>query len=226
MSCERCASLGLACVEHGTAPAEPPMQLLDNLDHRSLAQGAFPDDCDSPARLEQVLSVAPVPFRVGIKLGLPELLASARCGRVQTAGVPVPEAAVHKAHSSKLTKHEVWCAWESAVVQTVSKPVGVDGSAKKEFRPRVPASDPRHHARTSLAVHYVCHRRPSRTPEQRYRQQSTRQVSDLIQHDRRLHSGAGPIRYVSPSFGHAPSKDRAVGGVGNPGTISPFERDP
>ena len=44
-------------------------------------------------------------------------------------------------------------------MQTVSNSPGVDGSTKSEFGSRVPASDPRHHARTSCAVHDVCHRR-------------------------------------------------------------------
>ena len=151
---------GRTRVELEGTSAQPAFQLLrDDIRCGLLAQGAFPDGCDSPAGLEQIALVAPVPFRVRIELGLPELLARSRCGRVRAVGVPVPEAAVHQADGAESAEHEVGSSREFPIVQTVSKSPGVDGSTKSDFGSRVPASDPRHHARPSRAVHDVCHRR-------------------------------------------------------------------
>ena len=158
-SCRACDTGGL--VSNSTAfSTQPAFQLVrDGLNRGLLAQGAFPDGRDSPARLQQVVAVRSVPFDVRIELGLPEFPARARCRRVRAAGVPVPEAAVHEAYGTESTKHEVRCPRKSAVVQTESKTAGMDGSTQGEFGPSVPASDPRHHARTSRATHDVRHRR-------------------------------------------------------------------
>ena len=158
-SCRACDTGGL--VSNSTAfSTQPAFQLVrDGLNRGLLAQGAFPDGRDSPARLQQAVAVPSVPFDVRIELGLPEFPARARCRRVRAAGVPVPEAAVHEAYGTESTKHEVRCPRKSAVVQTESKTAGMDGSTQGEFGPSVPASDPRHHARTSRTIHDVCHRR-------------------------------------------------------------------
>ena len=226
MSCTRLAFGKRTRFELRAAPAQPPIQLLCDLDRSPLAQCAFPDDCYSPAGLEQLPSVASVPFSVRIELGSPELLASGRHGRVRAACVSVPEAAVNEAHCTESTKHEVWSSRESPVVQTVSEPTGMDGLAKNEFRPCVPASDPRHHARTGCAIHYVWHRCSCTAPEKHLRQQTTRDVSDVIQLDGMLRRGTEPVGSVSPHCGQAPTKDGAVGSAGSIGVISPFDCDP
>lgn len=150
-----------AGVELPVASAQPSIESQGNLAFNPLAQCAFPDDRNSPASLEQVASVASVPFGVRNELRSPELLARGRHGGVPTASVSVPEAAVDETDGVEPAKHEVWSARESSVVQTVSEPAGVDGSTKSEFRTRVSASDPRHYARPGRAVHCVCHGRPA-----------------------------------------------------------------
>lgn len=103
------------------------------------------------------MAVAPVPFHVGIELALPELFASGRCCRVRAAGMPVPETAVNEAHRAEPAKHEIGSAGELAIVQAVSETTCVEGPAKHELGPRVPASDSRHHARTGRAVNHIRH---------------------------------------------------------------------
>ena len=168
---------GEAGVELPVASVQPPIESQGDVAFNPWAQCAFPDDCDSPTGLEQVASVASVPFGVRIELRSPELLAGGRHGGVPTASVSVPETAVDEADGVEPEKHEVWSTRESSVVQTVSEPAGVDGSTKSEFRLCVPASDPRHYARPCRAVHGVGHRCPSKESlEARCRQQTTREV--------------------------------------------------
>ena len=178
-------------VENRGAPAQPLFQFLRDFQRSRCAQSALPYHRDAPASLEQVVAVAPVPFGVLIELGLPELFASSRRGRVPATGVAVPEAAVHKTYGTKLAENDVRCAGESPVVQAIPKSAGVDGSAQIEFRPRVPASDPGHHARSGCTVHYVCHRGSRTDPRGVLRgQQTTRDVRKMIRPDELLRRGS------------------------------------
>ena len=136
---------------------QPLFQPQCDLDINPLAQRTFPDDRDSPASLKQVVSVSSVPFRVGVELGLPELRASSRGCRIRATGMPVPETAVNEAYCSELTKHEIGSTGKFPVMQAVSQATGMKGSAESKFRPRVPAADSSHHARTGSLVHYVRH---------------------------------------------------------------------
>ena len=138
---------------------QPLLQPQRDLEINPLAQRTFPDDRDSPASLKQVVSVSLVSFRVGMKLGLPELRASSRGCRIRATSVPMPETAVNEAYCSELTKHEIGSAGEFPVMQTVSQATGMKGPTESKFRPRVPAADSSHHARTGSLVHYVRHRR-------------------------------------------------------------------
>lgn len=139
---------------------QPLLQLQHDLGFNSLAQQAFPDDCDSPASLKQMVPVAPVSFHVGMELGLPELCAHGRGCHIRAAGMPMPKTAMNKAYRSELTKHEIRSAGEFPVVQTVSQATGMKSPAESKFRLRVPAADSSHHARTGSLVYYVRHRRP------------------------------------------------------------------
>ena len=185
----------LARVELTAASSQPLVQLQRDPDSALIAQGAFPDDRDSPAGFEQAASVALVPCHVGVKLGLPEILASRWCRRVRTPGMSVPEAAVNETHCSQSTKYQVGSAREFPIVQAVSETTCVEGTAKGEFGPRVPASDPRHHARTSRLIHNVRHRWPCTGSEEYIRQRISRETSTVIKPDRSLDH---PRRQVQP----------------------------
>ena len=174
----------LGRVELTAAPSQPLVQLQRDPDSALIAQGAFPYDRDSPAVFEQIESIALVPCHVGVKLGLPEILASRWCCRVRAVGMSMPEAAVNEAHRSESTKHQIGSAGEFSIVQTVSEAACVESPAKGEFGPRVPASDPRHHARTSRSIHYVRHRRSCTGLEEYIRQRISREVSTMIKPDR------------------------------------------
>ncbi len=126
-------------------------------DFTPLAQGALPDDRNSPACLEELALSASVPFHVGIELGLPELRAGARRSSVRAAGMAVPEAAVNEAHRSESPKHQVGSAGEFPVVQTVPETERMDGPSEYELGNSVPASDPRHHARTGRPIDNIRH---------------------------------------------------------------------
>lgn len=95
------------------------------------------------------------------ELRSPEFLPRGPCRRVRAADAPVPEAAVHEAHDTGSAEDQVRCPRESPVVQTESTPPGMIARRRPSFPSRVPASDPRHHVRTSRAVHDVRHPRCS-----------------------------------------------------------------
>ena len=185
-------------VELTAAPSQPLLQLQRDLDSTLVAQGAFPDDCNSPAVFKQVESVALVPCHVGAKLGLPEILASCGCRRVGTAGMSVPEAAVNEAHRSESTKHQVGSTGEFPIVQAISEPACVESPTKSKFGLRVPASDPRHHARTSRLIHYVRHRWSCTDSEEYIRQRISREVSTMIKPDGHPIYPRGHVQSLDP----------------------------
>ena len=163
---------------------QPLLQPQCDLEINPLTQRTFPDNRDSPASLKQVVSVSSVPFRVGMELGLPELRASSRGCRVRATGVPVPETAVNEAYCSELTKHEIGSAGEFPVMQTVSQATDMKGSAESKFRPRIPAADSSHHARTGSLVHYVRHRRSRQVFKGCNQERLSRKVLSWCQHPR------------------------------------------
>ena len=67
---------------------------------------------------------------------------------------------------------------------------------------------------------------PTRTPEERRRQQATREVPDVIQLDGMRRRGVEPVWSVSRRRGRASTEGRAAGNAGRCGAISPFECDP
>ena len=77
--------------------------------------------------------VTPIPAHVGMELGLPEFLTSGRSGRVRTANMTVPEAAVNEAHGSESRKHDIGSTRERAVVQAVPQTTSVESTAKDNF---------------------------------------------------------------------------------------------
>ena len=101
------------------APAQPLVEPLASSELHSPSQRALPDDCDPPSGVEKIVLISSVPFHIGMELGLPEFCASGWSGRMRTPGVTVPKAAVHEAHGSKSTKHEIRRTGKSAVVQAV-----------------------------------------------------------------------------------------------------------
>lgn len=177
------------------ASSQPLVQLQSGRGFTPLSQRTFPDDCDPPTCFEQVASVPPIPFDIGIKLGLPELLASGRGVGVGAVVVSMPETAMNEAYRSEPPKHEVRRAGEFAIVQSVSETEGVKSTSKEEFGPRVPVSDSGHHARTGRSVHYVRHRRSCGRLEEFLRQQISRENSNLIKAGGR--SGRGSVEILS-----------------------------
>lgn len=170
---------------------QPLLQPQCDLEINPLAQRTFPDNRDSPASLKQVVSVSSVPFRVGMELGLPELRASSRGCRVRATGVPVPETAVDEAYCSELTKHEIGSAGEFPVMQTVSQATGMKSPAESKFRPRIPAADSSHHARTDSLVHYVRHRRSCQVFGGYNQERLSRKVPSWYQYPRT--KGGNPV---------------------------------
>ena len=191
-----------ARVELTAASSQPLVQLQRDPDPTLVAQGAFPDDCDSPAGFEQIVSVALVPCYVDVKLGLPEILASCRCRRVGTASMSVPETAVNEAHRPEPTKHQIGSAGEFPIVQAVSEAPCVESPAKGKFGLRIPASDPRHHARTSCPVDYVRHRWSCTGWEEYIRQRISREVSATIMPDGSADDPLGQVQSVDPQRHH------------------------
>ena len=151
------------------------------------------------------MAVPSVPFDVRIELGLPEFPARARCRRVRAAGVPVPEAAVHEAHGTETTKHEVGCPRKSAVVQTESKTACMDGSTQGEFGPLlpIPAIMRERVARSTMSAIVVA----GRSSEGTARQQATREVRAVMQRGEMLRRRASPRRFARPRHGDCPALD-------------------
>ena len=164
--------------------SQPLFQLQQNPGFNPLAQRAFPDDCNSPACLKQMISVTPVSFHVGMKLGLPELCASGRGCRVRTAGMSMPEAAVNEAYCSKLTKHQIRCAGEFPVVKTISQATSMQSPTESEFGLRIPAADSSHHAGTGSLIHYVRHRRSCKVFREYTREAISRKSSSWCRRTR------------------------------------------
>ena len=146
-------------LEPPNVPPQPVIQLHGRSGFTPLSQCAFPDNCDPPARFEQIESVPPIALDIRSKLCPPELLASGRDIGVGAIGVSVPEATMHETHGPEASKHEVRGARKLPSVQAESEAASVNSPSKVEFGPRVPASDPGHHARTGRSVYYVRHRR-------------------------------------------------------------------
>ncbi len=161
-------------------PPQPVFQRHGRPGFTPLSQRAFPDDCDPPADFEQIESIPTITLDIGVKLCQPELLPRGRGIGVGTVGVPVPEAAMHEAHGSEASKHEVRGAGKPPVVQAVSEAASVNSPSKEEFGPRIPASDPGHHARTGRSVHYVRHRRRFRGAEEYMCPRVSRQSSRIV----------------------------------------------
>ena len=69
----------------------------------------------------------------------------------------VPEAAVHEADGSELTKDEIGGTRKFTAMQTVSQTAGMESPPQNEFGSRVSSTDSRHHAGASRLIHYVRH---------------------------------------------------------------------
>lgn len=62
----------------------------------AVLEATFPGHEDTPSQLFQLRACLPVTTAISIELGLPEWRPSAGCRGVETASVPVPEAAMHE----------------------------------------------------------------------------------------------------------------------------------
>ena len=148
---------GDARVELEVAPSQPLFQIQRGSEFPPFAQRTFPDDRVSPAGLEQVSAVSPVPLHVGIELVLPEFRACGRCGRVWAPVMSMPEAAVNETHRSESTKHQIGRAGEFSIMQSVSEAKCVESPPESQFGYSISAPDSRHHPGTSRLIHYVRH---------------------------------------------------------------------
>lgn len=200
--------------------SQPLLQFQQAFGFNPFAQYTFPYDRDSPASLEQAVSIAPVPFRVGSELGLPELLAGGGGGRVRATGMSVPEAAVNEAYCSKLTKHEIGSAWKLSVMQTVSQAAGMKGTAESQLGSCVPAADSRHHAGPRRLVHYVRHHCPRKVFKEYRQKMMSRKVLSWHFHvhtdDKFPVSGSShgpPQEKVFSHFSHSGSRRSAMPAV-------------
>ena len=215
-------------LEPPSVPPQPVIQLHGRSGLTPLSQCAFPDDCDPPAQIEQIESVPPIAFDIRLELRPPELLASGRGIGVGAIGVPMPEAAMHEAHGSEASKHEVRAARKLPIVQAVSEAASMNSPSKDELRSRVPASDPGHHARTGRSVHYVRHRRCFWGAEEYMRERISRQKPRMIKAGGCLDCRSGERRSAIRSCCPARAEGRSrslqrtrAGGTGLPVAIAP-----
>ena len=190
------------------------------------AQRTFPDGPYPPARIQEIPSGAPVPLHVLIELALPELPASGWRRRVGATGMSMPEAAMHKAHRSKPAKYQVGSPGELPVMQAVSEATGMESSAKGKLGSGILAPDPRHHARTGLAVHHIGHHPSPPRSESLIRQQALQEISIMVASPEgpihapgRVASGPAPCRWASAGpklLRKAPNETQARGGSHGP----------
>ena len=185
-------------LEFPFTPSKPLLQLQRDPGFVAFAQRTFPDDRDSPACLQQTGTVPSIPFRVGVELALPEFRAGRRGGRVRTTGMAVPEAAVHEADGSELTKDEIGSTRKSAVMQTISQTVGVKSPPQDEFGPRVSSADSRHHAGAGRLIHYVRHCRSLRVLEAGMVKRICRELSNMTRSPMNIGRQFGQDRSVNP----------------------------
>ena len=69
--------------------------------------GALPEDCDAPARLNQALHRRGVSSDIGIEFPLPEVCPRPGRGSVPATVVTVPEAAVHEDSNPEAWQHDI-----------------------------------------------------------------------------------------------------------------------
>ena len=109
-----------------------------------IAQCTFPDDRNSPSKLQQLLPVVSVADGIAFELCLP-ILRVRRWRRGETAtGVSMPEATVHEAHRVVFPENQVWRSWKAFVMQSVPKPPAVHRPTEKQLRSAVLRTYPGH----------------------------------------------------------------------------------
>ena len=120
--------------ERGFIAAQPMLQIRRGPDLATPAQGALPDNRDPPARIQQVVSIAPVPIHVVTKLLLPELRPAYGRGCIPARCMAVPEAAVNETDGAKPSKHQIRGSGQASVVKAIPDTTRMQGTAKKQFR--------------------------------------------------------------------------------------------
>jgi hypothetical protein len=120
-------------------------------------QCALPDCPESPASPQQCRPNGLVSFHVRCELGSPEIRASSRSGREAAPGVPVPEATMHEDGRPVFREYQIGPAGETLRMQAVPESQRVQGPPECQFRLRVLAADPGHHAGACQFVDNVDH---------------------------------------------------------------------
>ena len=163
-----------------------------------MLQRALPDYGHTPAESPKCLHVSPVAVDIAEELLLPELFIGPGRGRVATAFVSMPEAAVDEHDRPVLREHKIWRAGQLSDMKPVAKSPGKKKGAKGSFRPGVLSANARHHAaalRGGREAHglgdirfgclqqpadsHIC--QPSRQKESRYRQVSMQLIRQKSQ---------------------------------------------
>lgn len=142
--------------------AQPIAEVAGSLDLAAAAKRTLPDDGHPPAEREKLFPILNIAGSIALKLREPIVGVGRRSRRIPAAGMPVPEAAVHKTNSPIPPEDQVRLPWKGAAVEPEPEPSYVEGSPQEAFGTSVPAPDPRHVPRARQHIHGIGHRvRPS-----------------------------------------------------------------
>ena len=148
--------LGIRGVLRGVA-GQPLLDLRDGCHKALSAEGAFPDDGNTPTRLQEAGAAPLVPGRGCGELYLPVLGTRLWFRAFLAARVLVPEAPVHEADRAILWEDEIGLPGQAFPVKPVPEAADMEGLAQSELRLRVLAADGGHDAGSGCLVDDVCH---------------------------------------------------------------------
>ena len=129
-----------------------------------LPQGALPNRRYAPSVFQKSRTHGAVPSDVRLELCLPELRPGRWAGRVATALVAMPEAAVYEDHGAMLRKNEVRPPVNLSGMKPEAKAARVQCPPESQLGLRVLSPYSRHHPGTGLLVHDIGHMRPGFRP--------------------------------------------------------------
>lgn len=98
---------------------------------------ALPEYFDLPSELDCFSPIPPVPLPVLPELLFPETSASRGCRGEATAGVPVPEAAVHEDDRTALRQDDVRATGQVAAVEGEAQSGSMQSGSDKQLGLRV-----------------------------------------------------------------------------------------
>lgn len=138
------------------AAPDPVDQVFDDIVRRS-AQGALPNDCDTPIRRQQGADCGDVPLLVSSQLEFPKLSSRLRKLEQGASVMPVPKAAVDKHHGTPARQYEVRPTWKGSTLKTVSETRVPKQLAHLQLGAGVPPPNSRHQCRALFSAHHINH---------------------------------------------------------------------